>query len=89
MITSADHHGEPPAVLAAWTQNHWGIENKSHWVRAATLDEDRSQVRTARVMASLRNTALSLLRLTGFSDIAASTTPLTQPERANTCALTC
>ena len=44
-----------------------------HWVRDVTYDEDRSQVRTgtrARVMATLRNTALGLLRATGITAIA-------------------
>jgi hypothetical protein len=40
-----------------------------------TFDEDRSQIRTAngpQVMASLRNTAISLLRLEGATNIAAA-----------------
>ncbi|MGL5810350.1 MAG: transposase, partial [Nocardioides sp.] len=80
-----------PADLAAWTQNHWSIENKLHWVRDVTFDEDRSQVRSAalpRVMASLRNTTLNLSRLTGFSDIATATRYHSRnPQRAITCAL--
>ena len=47
-------------------QGHWGIENRIHWVRDVTVDEDRSQVRTRnapKVMATMRNTAISLLRL--------------------------
>ncbi len=75
VITSADHTAAPPAVLAAWVQNHWGIENRSHWVRDVTYDEDRSQIRTQNaphVMACLRNTAISLLRLAGAPNIAAS-----------------
>jgi predicted transposase YbfD/YdcC len=74
VITSADHHAAPPAVLAGWVQGHWGIENRLHWVRDVTFDEDRSQVRTGngpRVMASLRNAAISLLRLDGWTNIAA------------------
>src|SRR5674476_421877 len=73
LITSADHHGAPPATLAAWVQGHWGIENRLHWVRDVTFDEDRSQVRTGnapQVMATLRNTTISLLRLTGTTNIA-------------------
>lgn len=93
VITSATHRDAPPAVLAAWVQGHWGIENRLHWVRDVTFDEDRSQVRTGtlpRIMASLRNTAISLLRLTGCSDIAAATRHHSRnPERAITCALTC
>ena len=41
-----------------------------------TFDEDRSQVRTGarpRAMASLRNAAISLLRLAGAECIAAAT----------------
>ncbi|HET6915591.1 MAG TPA: ISAs1 family transposase [Acidimicrobiales bacterium] len=93
VITSATHHHAPPAVLAAWVQGHWAIENKLHWVRDVIFDEDRSHVRTRvlpRVMASLRNTALNLLRLTGHTDVAAATRHHSRhSERAITCALTC
>ncbi len=93
LITSADHHEAPPAVLAAWVQEHWGIENRLHWVRDVTYDEDRSQVRTAtlpRIMASLRNTALNLHRLNGCNEIAPATRHHSRnPERAITCVLTC
>jgi predicted transposase YbfD/YdcC len=50
-----------------------GIENRLHWIRDVTYDEDRSQVRTGnspQIMATLRNTAISLLRLTGADNIA-------------------
>jgi len=30
LITSADHTAAPPAVLAAWVQGHWSIENNLH-----------------------------------------------------------
>jgi len=73
LITSADHRHAPPATLAAWVRGHWGIENRLHWVRDVTFDEDRSQVRTGnapQVMATLRNTAISLLRMTGVENIA-------------------
>lgn len=76
LITSADHATAPAPVLAAWVQGHWRIENRLHWVRDVTFDEDRSQVRTGNaphVMASLRNTAVSLLRLAGWDNIAAAT----------------
>jgi predicted transposase YbfD/YdcC len=75
VITSADHRTAPPTVLAAWVQGHWGIENRAHWVRDVVYDEDRSRVRTGnapQVMATLRNTAISLLRLAGTTNIAAS-----------------
>jgi predicted transposase YbfD/YdcC len=75
VITSADHRAAPPAVLAAWVQGHWGIENRAHWIRDVVYDEDRSQVRTGsapQVMATLRNAAISLLRLSGATSIAAA-----------------
>ena len=59
--------------LLSLSRNHWHIENRIHYVRDFTYDEDRSQVRTGsgpRVMASLRNIAISILRLWGYSNIA-------------------
>lgn len=52
---------------------HWTIENRLHWVRDVTFDEDRCRIRKgagARVMASLRNLAISLLRMAGARYIA-------------------
>ena len=73
LITSADARTASPAMLAAWVQGHWGIENRLHWVRDVTFDEDRSQIRTGaapHVMATLRNLVISLLRLAGWTNIA-------------------
>jgi len=64
-----------PATLAAWARGHWERENRLHWVRNVTYQEDKSLVRTgnaARVMASLRSLAISLLRLDGQASIAAA-----------------
>jgi predicted transposase YbfD/YdcC len=64
-----------PAALAAWNRGHWEIENKLHWVRDVTYQEDKSLVRTGnapRVMATLRSLAISLLRLDGHTSIAAA-----------------
>ncbi len=64
------------ATLLGHVRGHWGIENKLHWVRDVTFDEDRSQVRKGngpRAMASLRNIAISLLRLAGATNIASAT----------------
>jgi predicted transposase YbfD/YdcC len=63
------------AQLAAIIRGHWGIEDRLHWVRDIDFDEDRSQVRTAagpRVMASLRNLAITIVRLSGAASIAAA-----------------
>jgi predicted transposase YbfD/YdcC len=74
-ITSLTAIQARPADLARIARGHWGIEDRLHWVRDVTYDEDRSQVRTAsgpRVMASLRNLAIAILRLTGHVSIAAA-----------------
>jgi predicted transposase YbfD/YdcC len=74
LITSASNKDAPPQRLAAWVQNHWGIENRLHWIRDVTFDEDGSQVRTGqapRVMATCRNLAISILRIDGWNNIAA------------------
>jgi len=64
----------PDRLLELW-RAHWGIENRVHWVRDVTMDEDRCQVRTGaapQVMAAFRNLAISLLRLAGKANIAAA-----------------
>ena len=64
-----------PETLAAWVRGHWHIENKLHWVRDVTYQEDKSLVRTGttpRVMATLRNLVISILRLDGQANIAAA-----------------
>jgi hypothetical protein len=59
--------------IGGLARGHWEIENREHWVRDVTFDEDRSQVRTGsgpRAMASLRNFAISSLRIAGCDNIA-------------------
>ena len=65
-----------PAAFAYYIRGHWGIENRSHHVRDTTFDEDRSQVRAGgapQVLATLRNIAISVLRIAGFTNIASGT----------------
>jgi predicted transposase YbfD/YdcC len=72
-ITSLASSEATARQLLAFTRQHWHIENKSHWVRDVTFDEDRCQVRTGslpHVMATLRNTVINLLRATGAANIA-------------------
>jgi hypothetical protein len=72
-ITSLSPARADAARLLTLNRSHWGIENRLHWVRDVTFDEDRSQVRTGagpQVMASLRNVAITLLRLAGCTNVA-------------------
>ena len=74
-ITSLSVADATALQVADWLRGHWHIEDRLHWVRDVTYDEDRSQIRTGsgpHVMATLRNTAIGLLRLTGHTNIAAA-----------------
>ena len=64
----------PRRLLDLW-RGHWGIENRLHWVRDVTLDEDRCQVRTGaapQVLAAIRNTVIGVLRRAAAPNIAAA-----------------
>lgn len=70
-VTSLGPDAAPPGRLMALIRGHWTVENRSHYVRDVTFDEDRSQIRRgAQQMACLRNLAISLLRLSGYESVA-------------------
>src|SRR3989454_7433537 len=78
-VTSLSSKRATPGRVLELVRGHWAIENKSHWVRDVTFDEDRSQVRCGnipQVMAALRNTAIGLLRWAGHTNIAAACRPV-------------
>lgn len=85
-VTSLRPERVTPGQLLAFVRGHWHIENKSHWVRDVTFDEDRSQVRCGnipQVMAALRNTTIGVLRWAGHTNIAAACRQLAaQPAQA-------
>jgi predicted transposase YbfD/YdcC len=61
--------------LLGLSREYWEIENRLHWVRDVTLEEDRSQVRSGaapQVCAGLRNLVIGLLRRVGAPKIAAA-----------------
>jgi len=63
-----------PQRLLKLKRGHWTIENGLHYVKDVTMGEDRSTVHAdngPKIMAALRNTAISLLRRAGVSTIAA------------------
>jgi len=80
-VTSLPPATASPLAVLAYNRGHWEIENRLHHVRDLTYDEDRSQVRTGRrphAMATLRNLAISLMRLAGADNIAAATRHLSR-----------
>jgi hypothetical protein len=74
-VTSLPIGTASPAQFAGHIRGHWVIENGLHHVRDVTFAEDASQTRTGnlpRAMATLRNLAISALRLAGTTNIAAA-----------------
>ena len=74
-VTSLSAREAGPEHLAGYVRGQWTIENKIHWVRDVTFREDASQVRKGlrfRVMATLRNLTIGLLRQAGYTRIAAT-----------------
>jgi predicted transposase YbfD/YdcC len=76
-VTSLAAEQATPTQLATWVRGHWHIENRLHWVRDITFDEDRSPIRSGngpRVMVSLRNLVINILRVNGTHQHRSSTT---------------
>jgi len=64
-LTDLSPQQASPEQLLAYNRGHWAIENRLHWVRDVTFDEDRCQARKGhgpQVLASLRNLVISLVR---------------------------
>ena len=93
LITSLPPQQAGPERLLELSRRHWGIENRLHWVRDVTFDEDRCQVRSGaapQVMAALRNLVIGVLRCDGASNIAATLrTHAAHPRRALALATAC
>lgn len=59
-------------VLAKHIRNHWGIENRLHWVKDVSMKEDESKTAkgyAAENISILRNIAINLFRTNGFDSI--------------------
>jgi predicted transposase YbfD/YdcC len=68
-VTSLRPEQASAKQLLELNRGHWEIENRIHYVRDVTYDEDRSRIRTdkgPRMMASIRNIAISIVRMMGF-----------------------
>ncbi|NSW56311.1 MAG: ISAs1 family transposase [Armatimonadetes bacterium] len=93
LITSLPPEQADPGRLLELSRGHWGIENRLHWVRDVTFDEDRCQVRSGaapQVMSALRNFVIGVLRCAGASNIAAALrTYAAHPNRALALAAAC
>lgn len=73
-VTNVPRRQGDAAQFLSWWQGHWGIENRSHYVRDVTLREDACLIQTGNApqnFATLRNAVVSFLRLDGCPNIAA------------------
>ena len=71
-ITSLPPEKANAQYLLELRRGHWTIENLSHRTRDVTFREDASQVRCGnipQVMAALRNTVITLMRISGHAKI--------------------
>ena len=51
-------------------RNHWGLENRNHYVRDVTLAEDKSRIRSnPSILARLRSFALNILRYNQVTNV--------------------
>jgi predicted transposase YbfD/YdcC len=74
-ITSLSKDRATPDMLLRDNRLHWGIEDRVHYVRDFTYDEDRCQIKTKngpQMMACIRNFVISILNLLGLSKIAST-----------------
>ena len=76
ILTSRKAEKMPAADVNRHARGHWGIENKSHYIRDTAYREDDSQAWAAEgphALASLRNLALGLFRLKKANSIKETT----------------
>lgn len=75
LVTSAPRSRADAAALLAWARGHWGVENRLHYVRDVSLGEDANRTRSGsgpQALATLRNLAVTWLRLDGAENVAAA-----------------
>lgn len=67
IVTSLAPAAAGPERLLALSRGHWAIENRLHYVRDVSFNEDRCRVRAgARALAAVRNLVLALIRAKGL-----------------------
>lgn len=74
-LTSLTPAQASPARLLHLTRAYWGIENGLHYRRDVTFHEDATRLtqgHAGHVMATLNNLVIGLLRLAGFTNLAAA-----------------
>jgi predicted transposase YbfD/YdcC len=76
VMTSAKQEIITAKAVNRHVRNHWGIENRNHYVRDTVYGEDRNQAHSGNgpnTLAALRNLAIGLLRLKSVQNIKEAT----------------
>lgn len=74
-ITSLSKDKATADMLLQNNRFHWSIEDRLHYVRDFTYDEDRSQIKIKsgpQMMACIRNFVISIFNLLGLNKIASA-----------------
>ncbi len=72
-VTSLPADLAGPRHLAIYARQHWGIENREHYVRDVTFRGDAQKARTGNqpaAYAAVRNLVMGAARKAGFANIA-------------------
>jgi predicted transposase YbfD/YdcC len=75
LITDLSPQQASPLHLLTLVRGHWGIENRSHYVRDVSFQEDRSRLRSGnapQILAALRTVAITLLHRSGTAQISSA-----------------
>ncbi len=67
-VTSLPPQRAGPSEILALNRGHWEIENRVHYVRDFSFDEDRSRIRAGKLprnLACLSNVAIAVVRMRG------------------------
>jgi len=68
----SSYRSNKASFFAKHIRNHWGIENRLHWVKDVVMNEDKSMIisgMAAENMSILRNIAINLFRTNGYDSI--------------------
>lgn len=68
----ASKQRDDASYFAEGIRSHWGIENRSHWVRDVVMNEDGCRVKSKEIVSNLslfRSLIISLFRVNGHDSI--------------------
>jgi hypothetical protein len=76
LLTNASPEEADAKRVLTWARGHWVIENNLHRTRDVNMQEDASRIRSGhapRLLASLSNTVIGLLKRRGYVSVKEAT----------------